>query len=335
MRSSRVVSVVAAAVLAVAGLGACDPPPRSQFTVAVAASASDAPDGNPGDGVCAASSSSSSSSDLCTLTAALQEANALGRADIHLPAAKVLGLDGVTITGDVALFGSGFDVTTFPNFTITVAPGAKLAVHDVGSALGPVYVSVKQSIVVGGSLVFDRSSIVHDSAPSIDILAGGGAVITDSNIGGYAAALRSEGSSAIVGSTVHVALGMPHILRGAGSSGLASTALPAGWHGGGCLGTVPSSSGYNRADGTCGLSGVGDGPLASSEMVIPGEPNATPMTAVLFPTITSSLVDAVPLGVAGCSTSRRDLLGNPRGVDGNGDGVAGCDIGSVELQPVP
>lgn len=48
------------------------------------------------------------------------------------------------------------------------------------------------------------------------------------------------------------------------------------------------------------------------------------------PVATSPLVDAIPLGTAGCSTSMLDMYGNPRGGDGNGDGIPGCDIGAIE-----
>ena len=44
-------------------------------------------------------------------------------------------------------------------------------------------------------------------------------------------------------------------------------------------------------------------------------------------------VDAIPLGQLGCATNATDVLGQPRGIDGNGDGVPGCDIGALERQP--
>jgi hypothetical protein len=59
------------------------------------------------------------------------------------------------------------------------------------------------------------------------------------------------------------------------------------------------------------------------------------LLAVKMPKAGSSLVDAVPLGTAGCSTALVDLFGNPRGGDGNGDGLPGCDLGAIERQPAP
>ena len=47
----------------------------------------------------------------------------------------------------------------------------------------------------------------------------------------------------------------------------------------------------------------------------------------------AAAVDAIPIGEAGCSLTAVDLYGNPRGVDGNGDGIPGCDIGAYERQP--
>jgi hypothetical protein len=47
----------------------------------------------------------------------------------------------------------------------------------------------------------------------------------------------------------------------------------------------------------------------------------------------SPLVDAIPLGHASCPEGAVDVYGQPRAVDGDGDGGGGCDIGAVEVQP--
>ena len=48
--------------------------------------------------------------------------------------------------------------------------------------------------------------------------------------------------------------------------------------------------------------------------------------------MTSPLLDAIP--VADCDPAiTTDRRGEPRPADGNEDGVDGCDIGAVELQP--
>ncbi len=313
MRSSRVASVVAAGLLAAAGLGACDPPPpRPQFTVNTLKATSDEV---PGDGVCG-----SVGADECSLSAAIVEANALGKADIHLPAGEVSGLDGLTVTGDVALFGQGVGVTSFGGYSVTVAPGATLAVTDVGQ----ITTLTDQRLTIGGSLVLTRTSIQSNAGPAIVVLGGAGAVIVDSGLNAVSGTIHSEGATAIIRSTIAGGFGEVHRVSGAGSSGWASTVLVTAFTETGCAGTRPTSSGYNRTDSDCGLSAEGDGSATFGDL----------SSAFTFtPRADSALVDAVPLGVAGCSATARDMYGNPRGVDGNGDGVPGCDIGAVELQP--
>ena len=56
---------------------------------------------------------------------------------------------------------------------------------------------------------------------------------------------------------------------------------------------------------------------------------------LFVPQATSPLVDVVPVGTNGCTTAAVDVYGNPRRVDGNGDGVGGCDAGAVERQHPP
>lgn len=95
-----------------------------------------------------------------------------------------------------------------------------------------------------------------------------------------------------------------------------------------CAGTSPVSSGYNGTQSqggyTCGLAGPTDQTFFPPVVWTDDGP---------VPGSHPSLVDAIPLGEAGCSSSALDVNGKPRGVDGNGDGVLGCDIGAVELQP--
>jgi len=56
-------------------------------------------------------------------------------------------------------------------------------------------------------------------------------------------------------------------------------------------------------------------------------------TSRLHLSMSSPLIDAIPIGDPACPVGSTDLHGMPRGVDGNGDGVPSCDIGAIEHQP--
>jgi hypothetical protein len=73
---------------------------------------------------------------------------------------------------------------------------------------------------------------------------------------------------------------------------------------------------------------TGDARVTSEVTAIPGPPLQTSFRLVLD--TASPLVDAIPLGDPACDTTLTDLFGTERGVDGDGDGVGGCDIGAIE-----
>ena len=76
----RTITTLAVAALALGWTTACEPPPPpASFTVNVAPGVTGG-DANPGDGVC----ETAPGNGQCTLDAAVQEGNALGRADIHM-----------------------------------------------------------------------------------------------------------------------------------------------------------------------------------------------------------------------------------------------------------
>jgi hypothetical protein len=91
------------------------------------------------------------------------------------------------------------------------------------------------------------------------------------------------------------------------------------------------SNGYNFADDTsCGFAATGDRQgLGLDPQLGPVGANGG-STLTMLPTLTSPLVDAIPLascqadGAAGITTDQR---GEPR------PAMLGCDIGAVELQP--
>jgi hypothetical protein len=76
-----------------------------------------------------------------------------------------------------------------------------------------------------------------------------------------------------------------------------------------CLGTAPTSGGYNRVPNTsCGLS------------------HPTDIQSGSVP-----WVDRIPLGVLGCGGAYRvDLVGAVRPGDGDFDGTPACDVGAIE-----
>jgi hypothetical protein len=47
----------------------------------------------------------------------------------------------------------------------------------------------------------------------------------------------------------------------------------------------------------------------------------------------SAIVDTIPVGTLFCTPTATDIYGAPWGVDGNGDGADGCDVGAAEHQP--
>jgi hypothetical protein len=177
-------------------------------------------------------------------------------------------------------------------------------------------------------LVADRLSIVRlegaDAAVHVD--RGGVALIHDSllaEVFSPTVAVRNDGLVALSHTSLATLVNSVYAasLAGTGQTFVASSELS------GCSGTPPSSAGYNLAfDLSCALTGTGDQQGAVPAFTITlGSPVAYTLPA------DSALVDAVPSGVNGCGTSEvRDLLGAVRPTDGNGDGIASCDIGPIE-----
>jgi hypothetical protein len=97
-----------------------------------------------------------------------------------------------------------------------------------------------------------------------------------------------------------------------------------------CTGTAPQSGGFvMTSDASCALTGPTD--QQDVEVTIPaGLGGASPQP----PLATSPLIDAIPAGDASCPAGGSDVLGTPRPVDGDGDGVSACDVGAVE-SPAP
>lgn len=322
-------------VLALTLLGtACDtepPPPAAQFNVT---STDNLADANPGDGLCEATPGTGD----CTVRAAIEEGNALGRADIHVPSGSYLADSDISVTGSIRIFGDstiilGIDpaseVYGWSDARYEIAGGASLQVFDVflnGTqvevASGGQFAALRTrmsamsnllmygrsgstlTVADGGIALLQTAVIGNMASPTIDNR--GTLMIDQSTVGGYAQTVFG------------FAAGPPMNTTGAGA-----TYVRGSWLAGkGCTGTPPISMGYNAAVGTsCGLTGPTDHQNAPENKSGSGSSDAP----------SGVLVDAIPSGEAMCGTVLVDLFGNPRPVDGNLDGVAECDIGAREL----
>src|SRR5207247_2178651 len=95
-----------------------------------------------------------------------------------------------------------------------------------------------------------------------------------------------------------------------------------------CAGSGFVSLGHNiSSDGSCELTAAGD--------LTDTDPKLGPLENNGGLTATQALLPASPAIDAGDDSGcpDTDQRGAPRPVDGNGDGIAACDIGAFELQP--
>lgn len=315
--------VVAVSVLLVAVGAACEPlPPSVTFTVSTTV---DGPDAVAGDGVCEMTPGAGD----CSVRAGIEEADAASGSSAAVPVVVVPTGDyaiaePVVVSGRVHLVGSGDPAARIEHHGITVGSGSALTVEHLEVAailFGPGW-------RVDGQLLVRRSTIVG-FAPAVQVGPTGVLVAEHAAVyGAFGTTIRNDGIVGVRFSTVAavyesvaidtVGTGVTYVR----SSALVSPVPPRGLPGGGtaCVGTAPVSLGYTTAWGTsCGLVGVGD-----QEGVNPYE----------GPQPGSPLLDAIPVGVDGCGeVPQLDRLGVSRPIDGDGDGVAACDIGAVEHQP--
>lgn len=349
----RRIGALAVAGLVAVGAAACEPaPPRLQLRVdSTAAGADD----DPGDGVC---SSAAAAGGACTLQAAIDEGNAAADgADLTVPAGHYRNVD-ATITGDVIVKAQPAAEVAITESTFSVAAGARLIVAGINTST-----SIQAVPPVSGQMITTVSPLQLDVAGSagvvgsvlggLDVAADGGAVVVDSIVesldvtnDGRLLALRSTllgwsaddpdatvlttGAGAL-SSLASSVVAVPHT-----TVDLISFIFPGG--DGTCAGSAPNSKTYMFVEVPCGpMDEVGD---AS------GDAGTTVMMSVSYNGIgyyqigleyglqpTSPLIDAIPVGEGTCDEGAVDIYGQPRGVDGDGDGVGGCDIGAVERQP--
>jgi hypothetical protein len=332
MGGQRIRMVVVAALVLVGGVGASGCGWRPGFDVDSFDFQADA---NPGDGIC-----ETVDPGVCTLRAAIDEANATGlETDISVPDGwyhlNPTLADDFWVTGKVRINWGHPGNTEIEG--LQVAAGGQVLIDGL-------HVFYGDPPVVDGVLHARRSSIAS-FAPALRIGPTGVAVVQSTTL------LQPFGHQAVVnegrlllrhatlvsGDALAVPIVGPLENVGTGTTTMWSSAILGLRSSGGpvtgpaCTGGGVVSMGGNAAfDTSCGLTAPGD---------VEDIPVATTASTVdpgvwLIPAAGSALVDAVPIGSNGCGvddTIALDQRGSSRPVDGDGDGVAACDIGAVEV----
>lgn len=347
MAGRRLITAVITAAAALGPLTACEPPPPR--LVLVVDSDGSGRDSAPGDGTCA----SAAAGGACTLPAAVDEGNASPTgADIELPPlladpevdppvpnGEYSGFD-LTVTGDVRLYG---DSTSVGLVHVTVAPGGQLAVSGIRPAE---YTSNPISFTVEGTLWLDRSVVEHNwllsgasIRPVLEVTTTGSAVVTDSILASdhTKAAVVNAGVLVAVRSSIAPIQACPEVgcfgtdvavhTAETGTTHLAGSAMhtigPYWTHPARCTGRPITSHGHVHLEAPCGAATAGD-TIGNAGVEYDFAAHELTLSA------TSPLVDAIPLDHPLCTGATVDVRGVTRGLDGDSDGIGGCDVGARE-----
>jgi CSLREA domain-containing protein len=318
--ATRGATALGAGVLLLVG-AACEPgeppPPVPHLVVTTTA---DLPDATPGDGTCEATVGIGD----CTLRAAIDEGNALTRADITVPDGSYVVAGDVEVTGTLHVNHGDAHLVEVAgplgaSLPLEVAPGGVLLLEGVD------LLSVTE---VHGAFVGRRVQLRSLDASPLTVAEGGAALLWNArveypfgtavlNSGTLRLDYTQVGGRVLSGQTVFD-LGELWTAPGA------DTTTRGSWLASGCAGEAPGSLGYNADGGSdCELDGPGD---------LEGQAPVLDLGHFEDPV---GLLDAIPAGEIGCGVHVTvDLAGGARPVDGDGDGIAACDIGEEE-RPSP
>ena len=252
--------------------------------------------GNPGTGSTGHHGGAIFNGDVLTLTDAVITGNAAESAGGGIANTGTLTITDVTLSGNTAgTTGGGLDSAG-------------------GVALTNVTVS-GNSATRGGGLASDGDQL------DLTNVTVSGNTATTAGGGLENAFVASLTNVTVVGNAAPVAGGVD----GVGTTMLRNT-IVAGNEGGDCGGPMQPTSGGHNLEGksTCGLAGPGD--------LTETDPRVGPLADNGGPTATHALLPDSPAIDAGadCPPPAVDQRGVERPIDGNGDGVAACDIGAYE-----
>ncbi len=311
-------------LLSLGAFTGCEPPAPPVIEVTTTAAG---PDATPGDGVCEMTTGAGD----CSIEAAVQEGNALGRADIQVPAGDH-HVPAITITGGISITGTGDfygrSPTTLNGGPIDVAPGGTLRVASVALTT---QLSIEGLFAARSVYMFWTTTVGPQPGPRVQVHADGVAYLENTIVPhtfGLQGAVHNSGVVVLNYSTLSA-----HILSGdlpepaLHNDGIVHSSAS---YLDGCSGTPPVSEGYNAAsDDSCALDAPSD--IESVEVAYRNHPSFMNQYFIPLLRVGSPLLDAIPEGVMGCGTTvTEDMHLDARPYDGDGDGTAECDIGTRE-----
>ena len=310
-------------VLVLGAATACEPPPPPPVLVVTTTAVG--PDSSPGDGICEMTPDAGD----CSLEAALQEGNALGRAAVSL-ADSGYSVPAVTITGEISVTGVrpvlGAPGTTLSGGPIDVGADGRLVLDTLTMNGGGM--SVDGVLDVRRSYLFWTQGLMP-SIPTVDVNVGGTALFQNTILPGYTSAAPALHNSGVVVLHHTTVFASPTGGQALHNEGVVHSVAS---YRASCSGTPLVSYGYNAGPAaTCGLDDPTDVASPTGLMI-----NGSPRWYFFMYTLSASspMTDAVPAGVHGCGTTvTDDLLLRARPFDGDGDGTAACDIGALEEAP--
>lgn len=348
MRIATNVVRVAVAAIAVIGVTACEPQPQPARIVLTVDSTANGPDANLFDGVCATADGS------CTLQAAFHQAQVFARGvDLVVPDGTYSPTAAIPVTGDVRLNWDAPRAVAI-HATFDVRAGGTLWLDGVSSQAlnrGPVE---QPQLAVAGTARIRRSTLTH-----LTIAPDGAALAEDSMLtstldasGAQTSAVENQGSFVAVRSTLFTlnAPGAPPdravLVNDGGEVALLGSAIAtAGFRidsaslvggTGTCEGTDIRSLGGTHVEVPCSMEADPGDTTGTIGLAVTIHPEWVSDTVIARSQISQNapgLIDRIAVGSPGCDGPASDIFGRARGGDGDGDGIAGCDIGALEIVP--